>query len=392
MLRIILVLLMISAFLQSCSKSEKDFNSKTTIKLDLDKSGSSLLSDFFDNINYILLDESDEIPLAKPYKVFMHNGLILVHDNVLDNLHVFDSSGKLRTILKSSGQGPFEFSHIGDFVIYNDSLIVKDNVLKKLLYFDLQGGILGESKIQINSSEFFYNPRTQLHFMDNGEEFNFLKIDQNDNIIDKYYQVSSHLNGFYFRSNLGFYMDKFRNKILFNIPFTYHIAVFDPMGNFEGIIEVDLGSASMDQETLGRYKNGYERRTFVEENNLSEMVTCFFPFENGYFIFLVQGKGNMHFIFVDENMSVRKQANLFKNDLDGMKIRTVPWTFADEHVVFTSRSIDILNDFMEREAEIREKYPNSSIIEFIETNKDKLATEKTVLILLKVSNALISQE
>lgn len=390
MIRRILILLTTSAFLQSCS--ENDNNSKPNIKVQLDNSGSTLLSDFFDDIDYILLDESDEFPIVKPYKVVFYNGLIIVHDNVLDNLHLFDFNGKNRTILKSLGQGPMEFSHIEDFVLYGDSLIIKDNVLKKLIYFNLKGDILGESKSLISSSEFFYTPKMQLHFMDNRDEFNFLRLDENENISDKYYLVSKHLNGFHFKSITGFYRDKFRNRILFNIPYTYHIAIFSLLGNLDSIIEIDLGRASMDQETLSRYNKGFERRAFVEENNLSEMITCFFPFENGYFLFLVQGKGNYHFIFLDEKMNVRKQSKLFKNDLDGMKIRTIPWTFTDEHIVFTSSSIDILNDFMEREAEIREKYSNSSIIKFIEKNKDKLASEKTVLILLKVSKALNSQE
>jgi len=47
-----------------------------------------------------------------------------------------------------------------------------------------------------------------------------------------------------------------------------------------------------------------------------------------------------------------------------------------------------MNDFRDRENEIRAKYPNASILRFIDENEEELQNEKTVLVMMKVATYL----
>jgi hypothetical protein len=380
------VIVVVLTTLGSCSGKKP--SGLTSIRIDPKDSQSLMLSEFFEEINYVFLDDSDTLPLVNPYKISFKGDLILVSDNVLDNIHVFNDSGERQFSLQSLGQGPMEFSHLEDFFVHGDSIIIKDNVLKKLLIFDLKGQVLGEQKFKLLSAEFFYHPFFRIYYLENNEAYNFAKIDSDDNILERDYQVDQNILGFKLLSNHGFQKDSFRNLIFFNIPYTYHVAVFNELGKMVNILEFDFGTANISSSQHARFGHGYEKRNFVEQHQLVEMITCFFPFRNGYFVFFIQSNKVWHFVWLDNNFKVIQQAKSFNNDLDLMKIRTIPWSYDEEYVVFMTRSIDLYNDFKERENEIRTNYPSSQIISFYEKYKEKLQDDKTVLVKLKINSNL----
>lgn len=374
--------------LVSCGSDNSSPWSK--VEVNLDKSSSMLLSDFFESIDYVLLEETESAPLANPYKILFIQDKIFVHDNTLDNLHVFDLYGHLLFILKSMGKGPNEFSHIRDFTVKGDSIVIKDDVIKKMIFYNIQGKYIGERKFQLNSHHFFHHPEFDLHYMNHEDEFDFIKVDQKGNVLDRYSPVPEHLQGMMFNSKEGFQWNRMRNKIFFNIPYSNNIAVFNTSGKISDIIEIDLGNDMISPIDLIRLKENFaDKSEYIEENNLVEMVHCFFPFENGFFVFLIQGNKTRHYVWLDPEMKVKRQADNLKNDLDGMIIRTIPWAYSGDQVVFKVNSTNFLNDFREKEDEIRAKYPDSSILRFIDENEEQLQNEKTVLVMMKVSSDLI---
>lgn len=373
--------------LVSCGNVNLSPSSKVEIKLD--DSSSMFLSDFFESIDYVLLEESESCPLANPYKILFSGDKIFVLDNTLDNLHVFDINGHLLFILKSMGKGPNEFSHIRDFMVRGDSIVIKDDVLKKIIFYDIQGNFIGERKFQLNSYHFFHHSEFDLHFMDFEGEYVFFKVDPEGNVLDQFFPVPEQLRGISFNPKDAFQWHKTKNKIFFNLPYSNNIVVFEPSGKMSEIIEIDLGKDMISPQTMIRLKENFAGKSeYIEENSLVEMIHCFFPFENGYFIFLIQGNKTRHYFWLDSKMNVKRQANMLKNDLDGMIIRTIPWAYSGENLVFKVNSTNFLNDFREKENEIRGKYPNAAILRFIDENVKELQNEKTVLVMMKVSTDL----
>ena len=372
----------------SCRSDNSSPSSK--VEINLDNSSSMLLSDFFESIDYVLLEETESTPLANPYKILFIGDKIFVHDNTLDNLHVFDLNGHLLFILKSMGKGPNEFSQIRDFMVRGDSIVIKDDVTRKMIFYDIEGNFIGERKFLLNSYHFFHHPEFDLHYMDFEGESVFIRVDQKGNVSDRFYPVPEYLQGLSFNPKDAFQWNRIENKIYFNLPYSNSIAVFERYGKMSDIIEIDLGNDMISPIDLIRLKENFaDKSEYIEDNNLVEMIHCFFPFENGFFVFLIQGNKTRHYVWLDPEMKVKRQADNHKNDLDGMIIRTIPWAYSGDQVVFKVNSTTFMNDFRDRENEIRAKYPNASILRFIDENEEQLQNEKTVLVMMKVSTDLI---
>ncbi len=88
--------------------------------------------------------------------------------------------------------------------------------------------------------------------------------------------------------------------------------------------------------------------------------------------------------FLGDDFKVISQSNKIKNDIDGMKIRNIPWTSTGEHLVFKINSNDFLNDYHSKFDKTKKEFPKASIHDFISKNSHLLDQDKTVLVLLKV--------
>jgi hypothetical protein len=102
-----LLIILFSTILISCD--EKNQNNPEKIEIDLNESKESFLSEKFEDIEYILLDYQDSLPIVQPYSIIFHKDLIFVNDRILENLFVFSSNGKVLKVIKSTGTGPKEF-------------------------------------------------------------------------------------------------------------------------------------------------------------------------------------------------------------------------------------------------------------------------------------------
>jgi hypothetical protein len=218
------------------------------------------------------------------------------------------------------------------------------------------------------------------------EGFNFL-VKSKDDIVERKVEIKDGMSGIRMAVKDSFLKNKFKNEILLNIPFSYEIAFFDTLGKFRNSIEFDLKDSGIDLEKRIKLMKGKIDYSIVKDEKLTEMVASFFPFENQYFAFFERGGNEYHYVFMNDDFKVNSQSNRIKNDIDGMKIRNIPWTSTGEHLVFKINSNDFLNDYRSKFDKTENEFSNGSIHEFISKNLHLLDQDKTVLVLLKIKTA-----
>lgn len=128
------------------SISDISNNTKMYI-IDIDKIEPAIdvkLSDFFSEIEYIPLETNDEVLLSRISKLYAYNDTLYVLDKLGCNaLFLFDKKdGSYLGRIGSVGQGPGEYSKVGDFTIdiENRKLFLLDLDRQQILEFELGSG------------------------------------------------------------------------------------------------------------------------------------------------------------------------------------------------------------------------------------------------------------
>jgi hypothetical protein len=376
-------------FLLACSCTEKssEKNDFLRVALNLDDSIERNLSEKFEDIRYVLLDYSDSLPLVNPYIIRFTADKIFVSDRVLENILIFDSEGNYLDGLFSTGEGPGEFIQIEDFQLNEDFIFFQDNRLRKILKFTLEGEFIEERKNLIPSSNTFLTDEFELHFMNNflhNKGFNFIRKDKQSQDEVEYYEIPKELAGLKTALKNGFLRNPQKDEILLGIPNSNKIAFFNSNGFLSRELEIDLGSAGIDNALRSNLLNGDVKYSFLNEANLSRGSSAFYPFKNDYFAFFQRGGKEFHYVFFDENFNTTFQAKKLKNDLDGMIINNVPWSLKKDELVFMIDSNNFLKNYFSKEDELKSDFPSKMIHEFVSGNSEKLKAEKTVLVFLKV--------
>lgn len=371
----------------SCAEKSDERNDFLKINLNLDNSDERNLSEKFEDIRYVLLDYSDSLPLVNPYIVKFSATKILVSDRVLDNILIFDNEGNYLNGILSTGEGPGEFIQIEDFQLIDDFIFVQDNRLRKILKFTLEGDFVEESKNLIPSSNTYLTDEFELHFMNNflhEDGFNFIRKEKESEDKDVYLKIPKELAGLKTALKNGFLKNPQNEEVILGIPNSNKIAFFNSKGFLSKELEIDLGSAGIDDELRAKLMNGEVEYTFLEEANLCRGSSAFYPFKSEYFGFFQRGGKEFHYVFFDENFQTTFQANKLKNDLDGMIINNVPWSLKDKELVFMIESNDFLENYLSKQDQLKSKFPSEKIHDFVAKNSEKLENNKTVLAFLKV--------
>lgn len=372
--------------LVGCGKNDVPAFEYKNVQIDFEQSKEQTLSTIFSGIEYLLLDYNDTLPMVRPFRVRLERNDIFIQDNGLENLFHFDGNGRLLNIFQSKGiGGPGEFMSMEDFQIKGDTVIIGDSRQNQLVFYNFNGDFLFSKRFTHSLNEFYYTPNGLLLHMNNLPEIesnNFVKIE--DDTLKGWLKIREGFEKMTFRSVAGFYKDKYRNEVLFNIPFSYDIAFFDNNGELSRILGIEPLGSKIDDKLRIEMRSFPNKNEYIRENRLCPWVTSFFPFEDMYFMVLQRGWSEKHYFILDDNFDVVFQAKNLENDLDGMKIRNVPWTFSDQKVIFMINSMDFYNDFVESEQIIKNEYPNSSVHKFVQENASQLLEDKTVLVFLTI--------
>ncbi|WP_192347371.1 6-bladed beta-propeller [Algoriphagus sp. Y33] len=380
--------------LLSCKQSsKKSIVNERVIKIDLDNSTQQKLSDIFKGISYTLLKSDDANPLVEPYQIHINDKFIYVQDYFNSNVHRFDRFGNIDFIFKANGQGPGEYQQVEVFQVREDTLLILDRSLRKIVSFDTVQSLLTEEKIPKNASSFIARSGRTLFFMNNirdGSDYNFLVFEGKE-LIEEAIEIRLGFDKFQFGVRNGF-SPGFEGGFVFPIPYTSQVVFFDEKLKFKQRLEFDLGLQGVNELDFIRL-NSVDRDTyqnFIRENQLVEHISMFTALGDLYFMSLYQYNKGIHFILLDKEFNILSQVSGFENDIDEMRIRNIPWTYYNDQVIYSINSIDFYNDYANKFAGEKVEIEPDNIHDFFQKNKEELMNDQTVLVSLKLRNDLSS--
>lgn len=107
--------------------------------VDVNKSKETLdISDLFvDDLEIVQLETNDNCLISEILKVQYMDDYIYVSDQVAQCVFQFSQSGDFVKRIGSRGEGPIDYSSIGDFVVNNQYLYIKDLYGNKILRYGL---------------------------------------------------------------------------------------------------------------------------------------------------------------------------------------------------------------------------------------------------------------
>ena len=133
----------------SCSQPVK--NSKDLIVLDLSQDltveSKMTLSQIATDINYIKLESNPDCFIQKIEQWSITGNYILVYDMRQPKVLLFNRQGKFLRNISQKGSGPGEFFRPYDVRITKNEKYVLISDIKKVIRFDLDGKLIGETKL-----------------------------------------------------------------------------------------------------------------------------------------------------------------------------------------------------------------------------------------------------
>lgn len=361
----------------SCQNAAKTERGLVEINVPADKEYLSNYSDFFTSIEYVLLEDSDDHPLVQPYKIVSFDSLIFVEDQELDNLLIYNRSGDFLFSLNSSGAGPQEFNQIEDYQVGENSIIIKDNVLMKFIEFDFTGNFVREYKHQLLSMNFAKTNEYQLHFFNNviqSEAFNFLTISETDSSyvipIQPGYEklVLVHQNGFTKSINSA--------KNYLSLPFSYDVFSFDTKGELEKRLRFNFGNLGITDEQRLLFQNEQQKPS---EGEFILMLRSFYPVGDQYIFNYTSNSRNVYLGVLNSDYSLEKIGENLTNDLDGVPLILVPWSYHENGVTLKLPSQRFASYVSERKPVTSMK---SNLPAFVEAHAAELNSDRHVLVFL----------
>lgn len=369
----------------SCSEAPESLNN-TTVEIDLSKSSSAKLSDFFERLDYVLLDYSDEKPIVFPYKMAFSQDLFFVESRENASIFIFDWEGKVKKIIQNYGDGLGEFRLI-------DGLFLQDSILNvyvrhklAILKFTMDGEFISEEKVSI-ADDFHFGEEFRISHIQDGDgkdQKTFFRISKNDTI--GYVSILPGHEGFYiFASPVGFIKDASTGKIYFKEWYSYAIQEFDSSGFYLNTINFDFGRHNYPEELrLNFIEKPREAQEYLKNNPIIRSINSFFAFDKKFFLTVSHSPKKSYWIFLDKEFIPNAIIDELENDIDGSLIKMRTWTQTPTQIVYQIDSRQFFNDYVETFNDQQVEISEGNIHDFFAKNREKLKEEKYVLVLLKV--------
>ena len=147
--RIIIIIVFISGIYYSCNKTSnnKNYESIPEIVFDIDNLADSIdISDLIDStfFSIIPLETTNSSMIGEIDKIFFKHNRFYILDEMQKSIIVFDENGKFIFRFNASGKGPGEYIDMSSTTITDYNIIIADNTLRKLFYYDLKGKFVQE--------------------------------------------------------------------------------------------------------------------------------------------------------------------------------------------------------------------------------------------------------
>jgi len=194
------------------------------------------LSQLFDSVKYIILDNSDNCLIGEISKIVYYDNRFYVLDVQQMIIFVFSDTGEMIFKIDKRGQGPGEYRYLTDFDVRDNRIVIFDR-FNQLLEYDLNGNFVKKNPVSIPGRSFIINGDYYYFYTCNLPSFfgdysllitdkevynlkNGIRIPQN-NILYKCINLY-HSNAFY----------RFENKIRYYTPFETKVYSIENDGNY----------------------------------------------------------------------------------------------------------------------------------------------------------------
>jgi len=375
-----------------CSEKESDTSLVQLVQIDLSEAREAKLSEFFESINYTLLDYSDEKPIVNAYKVVVTDGEYFVESRVTAEVFVFDKSGQLKNIIGQFGDGPGEIRLIDGLFVYGDTIRIDSEYANKYVLFTKDGEFIQEGKLSYQAPA-IYEKDFGLYYFQHGqglEQWTYIRQDKNETggpqtPVTGYLPVRDGFEKFLaFSGYDGFLKDPQNGEFFYNEPNDYSVQNFDSDGYLKSTIRFDFGTYNWPLEKrLELAGKGRERNDYLKENMVVSGIYDFYPFQSFYFI-STGTYNHTYWVFMDKNFESMDIIKVWENDLDGMKLRKLTWTKSADELIYQLDSRTFFNDYVAAFNGKSVAIKSGNVHEFFEKNKAKLQEEKMVLVSYKL--------
>ncbi len=320
-LKICLILFCLISIINSCkTKQKEELADETrtqgfqTFNIDVDRNTKIVdvikLSDIADSVEYIPLDTTNSVLIAKIQGLHVSDSLILIRDK--GATYLLNSKGQFQKSLYHIGKGPREAygTHVG---IDNRNIYVANRWSKGIMRFSSKGEFLDEMKYKHLFWQFYFLKDMVVFPEDiNPTNFSFYVHNRTtDSVIYEHPFRYSHLpysRGGY--SNMYVWFDIFEDNLLFKEQVCDTIFSTTDFNNIREAYILDFGSRRLKPEDyFSKSPHKFDNKQFIT------------AFKEKSKFLLMKGVDNnelCQYLFNKGNKQILKSFDLqIKNDLDG---------------------------------------------------------------------------
>ena len=123
---------------------------------------------FVDSIQYIPLESNDTCLIGDIGDIILTDNYIFILDNIKQIIWIYNHEGKYLNLISRKGNGPEEYTHIGQFEYdkQNNQIAILD-WNKYILYYDLKGEFIRKIKLDISAADFKILPQKDGYIISN---------------------------------------------------------------------------------------------------------------------------------------------------------------------------------------------------------------------------------
>ena len=206
----------------SCSQTtdKKEINTSQVININTRNLADFQISEIADFHSIIPLETTDESLIGKISKVFINDSLIVIFDDKINNILVFDTDGNYKYKIGKKGNAPGEYIMINDIYLNMEKGTVQlsDGITKLIQTYDLEGNFITSSK-QLEHTFMAFHPFDQgywglIHYQD-AKKNNLVLTDTELKIKERYFPKKEQLPFV----PVNYFVENEKKEVFFHTPY-----------------------------------------------------------------------------------------------------------------------------------------------------------------------------
>lgn len=147
------------------------------------------------NRKFIRLETTEESIFTNIKRLILHDNKIIIFDEKLGAVFIFEDDGKFLRKIMHIGKGPTEWVQLNDVAIHNNEIVMHCAIPEKLVYFSLKGDYLREEKHKYDDV-YISSTKNSIVYASysfhKNENKNYIKIHNGKNV-KEYLPIESHM-------------------------------------------------------------------------------------------------------------------------------------------------------------------------------------------------------